>query len=110
MSVYSDDVSDHEAIDENIQSFINNEQKKIRNQPNIIKEVDFIVFQPLIDPYTGLEGLQSRHRLSKEQIKYLEIEFEKNPYWDKAHQKKIAARLNFSLSKVYKWNYDQKIR
>lgn len=57
LSVYSDDVSDHEAIDENIQSFINNEQKKIRNQPNIIKEVDFIVFQPLIDPYTGLEGL-----------------------------------------------------
>ena len=109
-SAYSDNNSDQAEVDENVQNFINAEYKKIRSQPTIIKEVDFIVFQPLIDPYTGLEGLQSRHRLSKEQIKFLELEFEKNPYWDKAHQKKIAARLNFSLSKVYKWNYDQKIR
>ena len=111
VSSYSDAASDNgEEIDENVQRFVNDEYKKIRSQANINKEVEFIVFQPLIDPYTGLEGLQSRHRLSKEQIKYLELEFEKNPFWDKAHQKKIAVRLNFSLSKVYKWNYDQKIR
>tara|TARA_B110000285_G_scaffold73292_1_gene84540 strand:- start:69 stop:203 length:135 start_codon:yes stop_codon:yes gene_type:complete len=44
LSVYSDDNSDHEEVDENIQNFINAEYKKIRSQPKIIKEVDFIVF------------------------------------------------------------------
>lgn len=58
MSSYSVATSDNgEEVDENIQSFINNEYKKIRSQHNINKEVEFIVFQPLIDPYTGLEGL-----------------------------------------------------
>jgi hypothetical protein len=43
-SAYSDNNSDQAEVDENVQNFINAEYKKIRSQPTIIKEVDFIVF------------------------------------------------------------------
>ena len=51
-----------------------------------------------------------RQRLKEEEIAVLEREFEANSEWDYDFQKELAARLNFSRVKVYKWLYDRKVK
>jgi len=51
---------------------------------------------------------KQRQRLTTTQIAYLEHEFKKNPYWNKAIQHRICTRLGLSVAKIYKWNWDRR--
>jgi hypothetical protein len=51
---------------------------------------------------------KQRQRLTTSQIAYLEHEFKKNPYWNKAIQHQICSRLGLSVAKIYKWNWDRR--
>lgn len=50
-----------------------------------------------------------RHRLTFEQQRILEAEFQKQPNWSRPGLlKKLSERLGLSKGKIYKWNWDRK--
>ena len=51
--------------------------------PRISDEVDFIVRAHLIDPRLKEDGKRRRNRLTGEEGKVLNIEFQKNPDWNR---------------------------
>jgi len=48
--------------------------------------------------------------MSKDQLLFLEEEYQKQPNWSLAHTKSIAQGLDLDRVKVYKWHYDRKRR
>ena len=55
-------------------------------------------------PQSGLR----RHRLTLNQVKILESAFLNDPEWSKQDVKELAAGLDLSRVKIYKWHYDRK--
>lgn len=45
---------------------------------------------------------------SSDQVKILENEYNKNPYWGKDMIKYLATTLGLKESQVYKWNWDRR--
>lgn len=98
--------SDNEIYDDLVLDMF----KSVRRLKNIDEEVNFIVNSHLMDPRLNKQGKRQRCRLFSEQEQVLELEFQKEMNWSTAKQKKLAKRLNLSMSKVYKWCWDRKKR
>ena len=52
--------------------------------------------------------IRSRRQLRKKEFGLLNIEFEKNPIWDKKLISRLALEVGLPFYKVYKWNWDMK--
>ena len=52
--------------------------------------------------------VNKRKRKTKNQLLFLEAEYNKNPDWNKDFMRALAKELNMSLSSIYKWHWDQK--
>ena len=57
---------------------------------------------------TGPTGKRIMMRMDRLQKKILMAEFDRDANWTSEKVQAIAARLNISKAKVYKWNWDQK--
>mmetsp|Transcript_64315 Transcript_64315/g.73834 ORF Transcript_64315/g.73834 Transcript_64315/m.73834 type:complete len:462 (+) Transcript_64315:603-1988(+) len=53
-------------------------------------------------------SLRKRKRKSPEQLNFLAVEFEKNPYWSKEKTMMLADKTGLSEAQVYKWSWDQR--
>jgi hypothetical protein len=51
---------------------------------------------------------EGRYMKSHDQVKILEVEFAKNPYWNKEKMKLLSSKLHLKESQVYKWNWDKR--
>lgn len=52
--------------------------------------------------------IRRRKRKTSEQLRLLEIEYERNPDWSKVKMSEVAYRTGLSEAQVYKWGWDQK--
>lgn len=55
-------------------------------------------------------GKRVMNRLNSGQISSLHNEYDRDPDWSKQKMIQIASRLNITVAKVYKWNWQQKKR
>ena len=53
-------------------------------------------------------GKRLMTRMDRFQRKVLQTEFEHSPNWTQEKVEALAARLNITKAKVYKWNWDQR--
>ena len=44
---------------------------------------------------------------NKDQTEILDIEFDKNPYWNKDKMRELGDRLGLKPSQIYKWHWDR---
>ena len=49
-----------------------------------------------------------RHRLTRLEVAVLEVEYQREPRWDKRKTKELAQRYDLDRVKIYKWHYDRK--
>ena len=70
-----------------------------------IEEKEEIINQK-IRKYSENLVAKNRFRKSDEQIQTLEIEFKKNPFWDKKKISEMAELTGLTTYQVYKWKWD----
>ena len=51
--------------------------------------------------------IKRRQRKNKDQLKVLDIEFQKNPHWDREYIRVMAQKLGLRECQIYKWHWDQ---
>lgn len=95
-------------IEPELSTFIACESKRIKKLKSITSEVNQIIALELIDPHTGIVGKKTRKRMNQWKIQYLEKEFAKKQDWDKRDQQRLSKKLDFEISKIYKWNWEKK--
>ena len=49
-----------------------------------------------------------RQRLTAEQHRILEAEFQKGAHWNIKKTRELSVKLDLDRTKIYKWNYDRK--
>eukprot|EP00347_Sterkiella_histriomuscorum_P008730 403343971 len=61
----------------------------------------------LMNPRRLKRSAQDCMMKTEEQLKYLQSEFSKNPFWDKQKMTQISQLTGLSETKIYKWNWDR---
>lgn len=101
--IFDEDFSlEKECLDGDLNSFV----EKLLNST----AVDYLKDQGIeVDEKTAhLLTLNKRKRKTKDQLKLLEIEYEKTQTWSKSFMKVLSERLGMSVSSIYKWHWDQR--
>ena len=92
--------------DIDVSEFIESEERRIRALDSIYTQLTELFEMPMRDPTTGVIGKITRKRMNPSKSSWLEGEYEKlgeNEIWNKREIKRIAKKLDFDESKVYKW-------
>ena len=63
---------------------------------------------PSQKPKASNKGVIRRQRLTAEQHRLLEAEFQKDPNWSIKKTRELSVNLDLDRTKIYKWNYDRK--
>ena len=81
---------------------------EVRQADKIQPYVDEIIHDEASNAIANPYFKNSYKRLSRQQIKILELQFEKNPEWKSEYIRKLAKRLGLDYQKVYKWSWQHK--
>lgn len=97
--------------DIDVTRFIEGEKKRIRALTYINTQLTELFEMPMRDPTTGLIGKITRKRMNPTKTNLLEKEYlklGKKDIWNKRDIKRIAKKLDFDESKVYKWCWERR--
>jgi len=81
---------------------------EVRQADKIQPYVDEIIHDEARNAIANPYFKNSYKRLSRQQTKILELQFEKNSEWKSDYIKKLAKRLGLDYQKVYKWSWQHK--
>ena len=97
--------------DVDVTEFIKSEKRRIRALKSINTQLEELFDMPMRDPTTGVIGKITRKRMNPFKTTWLEKEYRKlgkDEIWNKREIKRIAQKLDFDESKVYKWCWERR--
>jgi hypothetical protein len=103
LSIFDEDFSlEKECLDGDLNSFV----EKLLNSTAVdyLKDLGIEVDEKTAQLLT----LNKRKRKTKNQLKLLEVEYEKTQKWSKSFMKVLGDRLGMTVSSIYKWHWDQR--